>query len=452
MGKLFGTDGIRGVANETLDAPLAYRIGQAAALAMQQDTGRKPLFLIGRDTRISGDMLECALAAGLCACGADVMRLGVVPTPAVAYLTVCNHADAGAVISASHNPYEHNGIKLFSGSGYKLSDALEDQIEEYILSGEPLPTKTHGEIGQILDGDGQVDRYLEHLASTVDGDLRGLRVLVDCANGAASVTARRLFARVGAEAEFLHDRPDGVNINNGCGSTHLEALSAAVAAGSYDLGVAFDGDADRCLAVDERGGTVDGDQMMAICAASMTGEGRLHGNGFVATVMSNIGLHKYCKEHGVELLCAAVGDRNVLAMMQEKGMRLGGEQSGHIIFLDYMPTGDGELSALQLMQILKKSGQPLSRLAGAVTRYPQVLLNVPGPVQNAEKKALIASEAVQAAIRDGERALEGDGRILVRPSGTEALIRVMVEAGTQERAEQIAEQVAKIVESTKNCG
>lgn len=449
MGKLFGTDGIRGVANETLDGALAYRIGQAAALALQREDGGRPLFLIGRDTRISGDMLECALAAGLCACGADVMRLGVIPTPAVAYLTVANGAAAGAVISASHNPYEHNGIKLFSGSGFKLSDELEARIESLILSGEPLPMKTHGEIGRILDGSGQAERYLDHLASTIDGDLSGLRVLVDCANGAASATARGLFARVGLDADFLNDRPDGVNINNGCGSTHLEALSSAVKAGGYDLGLAFDGDADRCLAVNERGENVDGDQMMAICAAAMIEAGTLRGNGFVATVMSNLGLHKYCARQGIRLLCAAVGDRNVLEMMQETGMALGGEQSGHIIFLDHMTTGDGELSALQLMQIVKKSGKKLSELAGAVTRYPQILLNVPGPVQNAEKDALIRSPEVQAAIRDGEQALAGDGRILVRPSGTEALIRVMVEAGTLKKAETVAQQVAKIVETTK---
>lgn len=450
MGKLFGTDGIRGIANETLDSSLAFRIGQATALVMGEERGTRPLILIGRDTRISGDMLECSLAAGLCACGANVMRLGVIPTPAVAYLAARNGAAAGAVISASHNPYAYNGIKLFSGSGYKLSDEVEEKIETLILSEEELPRKTGGEIGRILDGGGQVDLYLDHLASTIEGDLTGLRVLVDCANGSASSTARPLFARVGLEAEYLSDHPDGVNINNGCGSTHLSALSAAVAAGDYDLGIAFDGDADRCLAVDEMGCPVDGDQIMAICAAKMLEEGRLRGNGFVATVMSNLGLHKYCGREGLRLLCASVGDRNVLELMQRQNMALGGEQCGHIIFLDYMTTGDGELSALQLMQILKKTGKRLSELAGAVTHYPQILINIPGPSNNSEKDALIASEAVQAAIRDGEAALGGDGRILVRPSGTEALIRVMVEAGTQSQAEQVAQYVAKIVETTKN--
>jgi len=449
MGKLFGTDGIRGVANETLDGALAYRIGQAAALVLQKEDGKKPLFLIGRDTRISGEMLECALAAGLCACGADVMRLGVIPTPAVAWLTVANGADAGAVISASHNPYEHNGIKLFSGSGFKLSDELEEKIEELILSEGALPLKTHGEIGRILDGDGQAARYTDHLASTIEGDLSGLKVLVDCANGAASATAQELFAKIGLQPDFIHCEPDGVNINNGCGSTHMEILAAKVKEGGYDIGVAFDGDADRCLTVDENGEYVDGDQMMAICAADLIADGKLQNNGFVATVMSNLGLHKYCREREITLLCAAVGDRNVLEMMQKEGMVLGGEQSGHIIFLEHLTTGDGELSALQMLRILKKSGKPYSELAGAVTHYPQILINVPGPVKNADKAALIQSPEVQQAVREGEAALAGDGRILVRPSGTEALIRVMVEAGTQEKADAVAKQVARVVELTK---
>lgn len=449
MGKLFGTDGIRGVANETLNCELAYRVGQAAALVLQQGGDKKPLFLIGRDTRISGDMLECALAAGLCACGADVLRLGVAPTPAVAYLTVRCKADAGVVISASHNPYEHNGIKIFSGAGFKLSDELEEKIEALILAEEPLEAKTHGHIGTISDGSDRLSWYVEHLCQTVQADLSSLRVLVDCANGAASVTARRIFEKLGVAADFIHDQPDGTNINVNCGSTHMGGLSKAVKEGNYDLGVAFDGDADRCLAVDADGELVDGDQMMAICAAAMVESDTLEGGGFVATVMSNIGLHRYCKERRVKLLCAAVGDRNVLEMMLETGMTLGGEQSGHIIFLSHMTTGDGELSALQLMQIICQKHAPLRQLAGAVTRYPQVLINVPGPVSNADKDALIASDAMQKAIENGQQELEGDGRILVRPSGTEALIRVMVEAGTETKARAVAEAVAKIVENVQ---
>ena len=351
MGKLFGTDGIRGVANETLDAKLAYRVGQAAAISLCDDPGTKPTVVIGKDTRISSDMLEGALVAGLTACGCNAILLGVVPTPAVAYLTIYLHADAGVVISASHNPYEHNGIKMFSSEGFKLNDALEARIEELILQDGELPVKTHGEIGQVMSGSFAAEYYLDHLASTVEG-LEPLRVLIDCANGAASTTARYLFGRFPLEAEYLNDKPNGVNINSGCGSTHLEALCDAVKAGGYDLGIAFDGDADRCLTVDEQGCVIDGDKMMAICAAEMEKKGRLHGGGFVATVMSNIGLHKYCAEHGLRLLCASVGDRNVLELMQKEGMRLGGEQSGHIIFLDYMPTGDGQLAALQFLSLI----------------------------------------------------------------------------------------------------
>ena len=298
MGKLFGTDGIRGVANETLDAKLAYRVGQAAAISLADDSGTKPTVVIGKDTRISSDMLEGALVAGLTACGCNAILLGVVPTPAVAYLTIYLHADAGVVISASHNPYEHNGIKMFSSEGFKLNDALEARIEELILQDGELPVKTHGEIGQVMSGSFAAEYYLDHLASTVDG-LEPLRVLIDCANGAASTTARYLFGRFPLEAEYLNDKPNGVNINSGCGSTHLEALCDAVKAGGYDLGIAFDGDADRCLTVDEQGCVIDGDKMMAICAAEMEKKGRLHGGGFVATVMSNIGLHKYCAEHGL---------------------------------------------------------------------------------------------------------------------------------------------------------
>lgn len=354
MGKLFGTDGIRGVANETLDAKLAYRVGQAAAISLADDSGTKPTVVIGKDTRISSDMLEGALVAGLTACGCNAILLGVIPTPAVAYLTVYLHADAGVVISASHNPYEHNGIKMFSSEGFKLSDALEARIEELILREGELPVKTHGQIGQVMSGSFAAEYYLDHLASTVE-NLEPLRVLIDCANGAASTTARYLFGRFPLQAEYLNDKPNGVNINEGCGSTHLEALCAAVKDGGYDLGIAFDGDADRCLTVDEQGNPIDGDRMMAICAESLEQKGRLQGDGFVATVMSNIGLHRFCKERGLRLLCANVGDRNVLELMQKEGMRLGGEQSGHIIFLDYMPTGDGQLAALQLLSILSHS-------------------------------------------------------------------------------------------------
>ena len=445
MGKLFGTDGIRGVANETLDCRLAYRVGQAAAISLTKKPGVKPSVVIGKDTRISSDMLEGALIAGLTASGCNVVRLGVIPTPGVAYLTVKLHADAGVVISASHNPFEHNGIKMFSGEGFKLSDALEEEIESLILREGELPVKTGAALGQVMDGAFTAEQYLDHLASTV-GQLPRMRVLIDCANGAASATARKLFSRFALNVDYINDTPNGVNINNHCGSTHIEMLAEKVREGGYALGLAFDGDADRCLAVDENGGLIDGDQIMAICADTLTKQGKLTGSGFVATVMSNIGLHKYCAEHGLRLLCASVGDRNVLEMMQREGMALGGEQSGHIIFLEHMTTGDGQLAALQLLSILAQSGRRASELASAVTRYPQVLLNV-RVGGNDEKKAIMESPLLGEAIRKAEAGLGGNGRVLVRASGTEPLIRVMVEAGSEQTARETAETLVHAVEN-----
>jgi len=450
MGKLFGTDGIRGVVNETLDSPLAYRTGLATAISLGRSCGRTPLVVIGKDTRVSSDMLECAIIAGLCAGGANVIQLGVISTPAVAYLAVFNSADAGIVISASHNPYEHNGIKMFSSDGFKLSDELEDGIEALILSEGDLPVQTGAGIGQVFYGRHCSDYYIRHLLSTVKEEITDLRVLVDCANGAASKTAPRIFSRFNADVAYINEQPNGVNVNNGCGSTHLAMLSQRVVSGCYDVGIAFDGDADRCLVVDEKGRVVDGDQIMAICASWMKKHGKLKNNGFVATVMSNLGLHKYAEKEGLTLLCAQVGDRNVRELMQEKGMVLGGEQSGHIIFLEDMPTGDGQLTALRFLQILSQSGTTVSGLAAAVTQYPQVLLNVSSPVTREGKDAVLASPEVTAAVAAGEAELAGDGRVFVRASGTEALIRVMVEAGTQETAKRIGEHIAKSVEIAQN--
>ena len=444
MGKLFGTDGIRGVANETLDAKLAYRVGQAAAISLCDDSGTKPTVVIGKDTRISSDMLEGALVAGLTACGCNAILLGVIPTPAVAYLTVYLHADAGIVISASHNPYEHNGIKMFSSEGFKLNDALEARIEKLILQDGELPVKTHGEIGQVMSGSFAAEYYLDHLASTVDG-LEPLRVLIDCANGAASTTARYLFGRFPLEAEYLNDKPNGVNINSGCGSTHLEALCDAVKAGGYDLGIAFDGDADRCLLVDEKGQTIDGDKVMAVCASELKRQGKLSGNTVVATVMSNLGLHEYCRENGLDLVCTAVGDRHVLEKMLADGFAIGGEQSGHTIFREYATTGDGELTALQFLQTLRRSGVPASRLAARCPQYPQELINVDVPHTPGVKERIMADEGLRQETRRWEEKLNGQGRILIRPSGTEALIRVMVEAKTTEIAHQVASVLADFI-------
>ena len=450
MGKLFGTDGIRGVVNAGLDADLAFKVGLAAAQVLSRDkaAGEKPLFTIGKDTRISSDLLEGALIAGLCSAGADVLHLGVIPTPAVAWITVDEGADAGIVISASHNPFEHNGIKIFNGKGFKLSDALEEEIEETVLSGTKIPLKTHGEIGTVTYAE-QKERedYIDHLASTVQVDLSGLRILVDCANGAASATARQLFDRFPKlHTDVINADPDVVNINAGCGSTHLEALCTMVKAGGYDLGLAFDGDADRCLACDELGNEIDGDQIMAVCGRDLMSRGELPGNMVVATVMSNLGLHIFARENGMQLMCTDVGDRNVLEKMEECGYMLGGEQSGHMIFRRYATTGDGQLAALQLLQILARSGKKASQLSGDCVRYPQILLNVP-VADKAAKEAVMASEMLRGAIRAEEALLDGQGRVLVRPSGTEALVRVMVEARDSEQAETSAKKLAEIIKS-----
>ena len=449
MGKLFGTDGIRGVVNAGLDADLAYRVGLAAAtvLAKGKKPGEKPLVTIGKDTRISGDLLKGSLISGLCTAGADVLDLGTLPTPGVAWVTVDEGADAGIVISASHNPFEHNGIKIFNGQGFKLSDELEEKIEDIVLFGHNnVPMKTHGEIGKVsYVAPKASEDYIDHLESTIDSTLGGLRILVDCANGAASATAARLFDRFSKlRTDVINADPDGVNINDKCGSTHIDGLAAMVKAGGYDLGLAFDGDADRCLAVDELGNLIDGDQIMAACGLDLRSKGKLPGDTVVATVMSNLGLHLYTREQGMNLECTDVGDRNVLERMLEKGYALGGEQSGHMIFLEHATTGDGQLTALQMLALLKESGKKASELFGACPRYPQVLINIP-VADNDVKKAVMASPLLAQAIQREEAALDGEGRVLVRPSGTEALMRVMVEAKTEETARATAQRLADLV-------
>ena len=447
MGKLFGTDGIRGVVGENLTVDLAFRTGKAIAAVLKEKKGKKPLITIGKDTRISSDMLESALIAGICSVGGDVMPLGVLPTPAVAYLTVLRGADAGIVISASHNPYEHNGIKVFNEKGYKLPDETEEWVEEKILS-DIFPAATHGEIGVLRHGLRQSrEAYIDHLAGSIESDLAGLRVLVDCSNGAASATTPELFGRFRCFCDFIHREPDGVNINDRCGSTHLDDLAARVVAGGYDIGVAFDGDADRCLMVDETGGVIDGDKVLAVCGADMKRRGKLDGNTVVATVMSNLGLHEFCRENGVGLVCTSVGDRNVLEKMNECGYRLGGEQSGHTIFTDFATTGDGQLTALQFLDVLARSGKKASALASICPQYPQVLLNVPVSHDRGVKEAVMASEVLAAAVRAEEAALDGAGRVLVRASGTESLIRVMVEAKTGEIASSVAEKLVNVIKS-----
>ncbi|MGN0969018.1 MAG: phosphoglucosamine mutase [Oscillospiraceae bacterium] len=450
MGKLFGTDGIRGVVNAGLDAELAYKVGLAAALVLSEEKKEgKPLFTIGKDTRISCDLLKGALVAGLCSAGADVLDLGTIPTPAVAWVTVDAKADAGIVISASHNPFEHNGIKIFNGKGFKLSDELEEKIESVILSGtDKVPRKTHGELGQVrYVAPKASEDYIDHLVSTVNSDLSGLRILVDCANGASSATAARLFDRFPKlRTDVINADPDGVNINDNCGSTHLDALAAMVKAGGYDIGIAFDGDADRCLAVDETGAEIDGDQIMAVCGLAMKREGRLSGNAIVATVMSNLGLRLFAKENDIAFFATDVGDRNVLEKMEECGYVLGGEQSGHMIFREFATTGDGELTALQLLQILHASGRKASELFAQCQKYPQYLVNVPVS-DNAMKSRIMSDHSLSEAVKREEEALCGDGRILVRPSGTEALIRVMVEGKDPDLARSCAHNLADFIKT-----
>ena len=435
---------------ENLTAEMAFRVGQAVATVLKEDKGSRPTVVIGKDTRVSSDMLEAALVAGICSVGGDVKPVGTIPTPAVAYLAVREKADAGIVISASHNPYEHNGIKVFSGEGYKLSDAVEERIEAHILSDAPMAQVTRGDIGRCHHGSEALrEEYIDFVASTIESDLSGLKILCDCANGASSATAPALFARFKAKTDFIHTEPDGVNINNGCGSTHLEKLAAAVVAGGYDIGVAFDGDADRCLLVDENGQTIDGDKVMAVCATDMKRRGVLNGDTIVATVMSNLGLHEFCRNHGLNLVCTAVGDRNVLEEMLRHDYRIGGEQSGHTIFTELETTGDGEVTALQFLQVLAAFGKKASELASCCATYPQVLVNVEVPHSGGVKEKIMASDALKAAVKQEEDALGGEGRVLVRPSGTEALIRVMVEAKTQEIASDVAQRLVNFIKSLK---
>lgn len=448
MGKLFGTDGIRGVANAGLDSDLAYRVGLAVATVLQKEKLR-PLVALGKDTRISGDLLKGSLISGLCTAGADVLDLGTISTPAVAHMTMECKADAGIVISASHNPFEHNGIKIFDDKGFKLSDLLEEEIEEIVLLGyNTVPVRTHGDIGKVTYlAPRAVRSYVDYLEHTVKTELSGLRILVDCGNGASYITAPKLFARFPhLRADVINIHPDGRNINDNCGSTHLESLSAMVTAGHYDLGIAFDGDADRCLMVDELGQVIDGDQMLAVYGLYEKQQGRLTHDTIVGTVMSNLGLHVFAKEHGLNLACSGVGDRHVLELMEQEGYLVGAEQSGHMIFKEYATTGDGQLTALMMLSLLQVSGKNASTLFGACARYPQLLLNV--PVSDKDKKdEIMASEVLAEAILLEEEKLSGSGRVLIRPSGTEALIRVMVEAKTEQQARECAEALVKIVNS-----
>ncbi len=443
MGRLFGTDGARGVANSEISCELAMNIGKAAAMVLTEGT-HKPRVLIGKDTRISGDMLESAIASGLCSVGADVMTLGVVPTPAVAYLVKRYNYDAAVMISASHNPCEYNGIKIFKSDGYKLPDEIEEEIEAIILDEAAKPPVMLGkDVGRITVCENTVHDYIEHLERTVDCDFSGMRIALDCANGSASVSAEKLFTDLKADCTVLSASPDGVNINKDCGSTHIEALQKAVVESNLLAGFAFDGDADRMLAVDENGEVVDGDKIIAICATYMKEEKKLKKDTAVVTVMTNMGFNKYCDKAGINYVATKVGDRYVLENMLKNGYSIGGEQSGHVIFLDYATTGDGQLTALQVLRIMKKTGKKLSELASCMTVYPQTMINV--RVSKMGKARFADDEEVANAIAQAEKQLGDTGRVLVRVSGTEPLVRVMLEGENKKQIETLAKEIAEVI-------
>jgi phosphoglucosamine mutase len=441
VGSLFGTDGVRGLANAELTPELAMAVaGAAARVLVAHDASHRPVAVVGRDPRASGEMLEAAVVAGLTSAGADIRLVGVLPTPAVAFLTASYGADLGVVLSASHNPMPDNGVKLFGGGGHKLPDDIETEIEAAVARG-PGTRPTGALIGRLRAADDAVERYGAHLLGAQPTRLDGLHVVVDCANGAAWWVAPEIYRGAGAQVTTIAAEPDGLNINDGVGSTHLEGLVEAVRRTGADLGIAHDGDADRCLAVDASGTVVDGDQLLAICAVAMRDAGTLKDNTVVATVMSNLGFHHAMRAAGIEVLTTAVGDRYVLEALRAKDLSLGGEQSGHIVFTAAATTGDGLLTALHVMARMATTGASLADLAGVVQRLPQTLINV----RVADRDAIASSPAVADAVGAAEAELGDTGRVLLRPSGTEQLVRVMVEASTQDHADAVADRLAKVV-------
>lgn len=445
MGRLFGTDGVRGVANSELTPELAFNLGKAGAYVLGKNAEKKPVFLIGMDTRISGDMLENAISAGILAVGGDVIKAGVLPTPAIAHLVKHYGADAGVVISASHNPYEYNGIKFFNGKGFKLDDSIEEEIEDIILRQIDVNSHiTHDRIGMCREADDNaLDVYVKFLESTADFSLNGRKIVLDCANGAAYQAAKMVYDRLGANTVTIGVSPNGTNINDGCGSTHPELLQEAVIREGAFIGLAFDGDADRLIAVDEKGRVIDGDKLICICAKMLKDEGRLVNNLVTGTVMSNIGFHKYLKDMGCETRATDVGDRYVLEDMLKTGGVIGGEQSGHIIFLDKTTTGDGILSSIQMVRAVLKSGKNTSELSDEIRIYPQVLVNA--KVSNENKKKYMEDEEVAKAFEEVSAKLGDAGRLLVRPSGTEPLVRVMIEGEDTDSIKELAEELAEML-------
>jgi phosphoglucosamine mutase len=441
MGKYFGTDGVRGIANTELTPELAFKLGRYGGYVLTKNAER-PKVIIGRDTRISGHMLEGALVAGLLSIGAEVMRLGVISTPGVAFLTKVLGAQAGVMISASHNPVADNGIKFFGSDGFKLIDQQELEIEELLDHPEDLlPRPTGGDLGTVNDYFEGGQKYLQFLKQTVEEDFSGIHIALDCANGATSSLATHLFADLDADISTMGALPDGLNINEGVGSTHPESLAAFVKEKGADVGLAFDGDGDRMIAIDENGEIVDGDQIMFICAKYLKSEGRLKHLTVVSTVMSNLGFHKGLEELGIKSIQTAVGDRYVVEEMKNNGYNLGGEQSGHVLFLDHNTTGDGLLSGIQLVNIMKATNKPLSELAKEMKKYPQKLVNI----HVSDKYHVTDNEKVKTVIQEVETEMDGNGRILVRPSGTEPLVRVMAEAPSVEKCEEYVQRIADVV-------
>ncbi|MEC1522284.1 phosphoglucosamine mutase [Neobacillus niacini] len=443
MGKYFGTDGVRGVANSELTPELAFKLGRFGGFVLTKDKDR-PKVLIGRDTRVSGHMLEGALVAGLLSIGAEVMRLGVISTPGVSYLTKALGAEAGVMISASHNPVADNGIKFFGPDGFKLSDEQEYEIEELIdMTEDQLPRPVGANLGQVMDYFEGGQKYLQYLKNTVDEDFSGIHIALDCAHGATSSLATHLFADLDADISVMGASPNGININAGVGSTHPEALAAIVKEKGADVGLSFDGDGDRLIAIDEKGNIVDGDQIMFICGKYMKEHGRLKHSTIVSTVMSNLGFYKGLEALGIHSVPTAVGDRYVVEEMKKNGFNLGGEQSGHIVFLDYNTTGDGLLTGLQLVNIMKATKKTLSELAADMKKFPQKLVNV----RVTDKHHVTDNEKVKTIIEQVEAEMNGNGRILVRPSGTEPLVRVMAEAPTEELCEEYVDRIVSVVKA-----
>lgn len=449
MGRLFGTDGVRGVANSELTPELAFKLGKAGAHVLSKTKG-KPVVLIGKDTRISGDMLEDALSAGILAVGGNVIKVGVLPTPAVAYLVKYYQADVGVVISASHNPFEYNGIKFFNSEGFKLDDEIEDEIEDIILRDIDVNSHITGDrLGRCLEAETDATViYARYLAGTIDRRLDGIRLVIDCANGASYKVAEMVYEKLGADVFLMGNKPDGLNINDGCGSTHPEQLQKEVVRREAFMGLAYDGDADRLIAVDEKGRLIDGDKLICICAKMLKDTGELKDNKVTATVMSNIGFHKYIESMDCTIDVTAVGDRYVLERMLETGCMIGGEQSGHIIFLNHSTTGDGILSSLQLVKAVLMSGKKPSELSDAIKIYPQVLKNA--KVKNEHKTKYQSDPQICEAIQKMEEEMKGRGRVLIRPSGTEPLVRVMLEGENVEHITELAQDLAKLL--TKKFG